>query len=75
MSASERFEVRCTEEIRELADAICDIEGHTTLSTMARFVIIEHARRFVLLNARNGSVAPESRRLAAILRRISEGAS
>ncbi len=73
MSAIERFEVRCTEEIRELADAMCDIEGHTTISTMVRVVLIEHARRFVLLNAYTGST--ETRRLVNILRRIADGES
>ena len=70
MSTNERFEVRCSPEIRELAEAIGALEGHPTFSAMVRVTLIEHARRRVLLD-RTGE---QTRRLKGILKRIAEGA-
>ncbi len=62
-----RLEIRCSYEIRELASAICEVEGDTTFSTMIRRLVIDHARTVV----RHGG--PE--RIARILDRLSSGAA
>ena len=43
MSDPRRFEIRCTPEIRELAEALCAIEGDKA-STLVRRLIVAHAR-------------------------------
>ena len=46
MTSDDRFEIRCTPEIRDLVKAICSLEGDTQ-SSLVRRLVIAHARDIV----------------------------